>query len=228
MPAVPDMASAPLCPQQGLWSAAWCLLLTTGTLTCDCTVFAWEQMMPQARATLEPLWSMLFLLPPITIAGGWIDVAWEKLRKATSEAITRAAPVVSKRIEAELEARRAAFIDRFPQHASLLPAGEFVNLVGTIAWLAVSLMLTWRFAKAFGDGGNRHQRSFSSRIEAADTWQGCALKFELLVDESGWPCTCSPTTTYVRCSCKPTSEAWTCESLLTMSTRRHTEHRHGW
>jgi len=123
---------------------------------------------------------MLFLLPPITIAGGWIDVAWEKLRKATSEAITRAAPVVSKRIEAELEARRAAFIDRFPQHASLLPAGEFVNLVGTIAWLAVSLMLTWRFAKAcwgrrqqapevffFPDRSGRHVARLCSEIRAA-------------------------------------------------------------
>jgi len=156
---------------------AWFLVATTGALARDCAVFASELTMPPAaRATLESLWGML----PITAARGWIDVAGARFWKATSEAFSRVAPSVTRRAAAELEAKRAAFIDRFPQHAGLLPAGELVNLVGTVAWLAVSLMLIWRLAKAcwgrrqqapevlfFPDRSGRHVARLCSEIRAA-------------------------------------------------------------
>eukprot|EP00419_Tripos_fusus_P002059 CAMPEP_0172679950 /NCGR_PEP_ID=MMETSP1074-20121228/16420_1 /TAXON_ID=2916 /ORGANISM="Ceratium fusus, Strain PA161109" /LENGTH=209 /DNA_ID=CAMNT_0013498195 /DNA_START=70 /DNA_END=696 /DNA_ORIENTATION=- len=175
------MAGLPFCPENGLWRTAWCLVAMTGSVARDCAVFAAEQIMPQsAWATVEPLWRMLCLLPPITAARGWIDVAGERLWKATSDAFSLAAPAMSKRIALELEAQRAAFIDRFPQYASLLPAGDLVNLVGTFIWLAFSFMLVWRLAKRcsgrrpqapevffFPDRSGRHVARLCSEIRAA-------------------------------------------------------------
>mmetsp|Transcript_98139 Transcript_98139/g.189515 ORF Transcript_98139/g.189515 Transcript_98139/m.189515 type:complete len:356 (-) Transcript_98139:184-1251(-) len=181
MVAVPDMAGLPFCPENGLWRTAWCLVAMTGSVARDCAVFAAEQIMPQsAWATLEPLWRMLCLLPPITAVGGWMDMAGAKLWKATSDAFTLAAPSTSKRIAAELEAQRTAFTNRFPQHVSLLPAGELVNLVGTIAWLALFFMLIWHLANCcwgrrlqapevffFPDRSGRHVARLCSEIRAA-------------------------------------------------------------
>jgi len=127
--------------------------------------------MPQAGAVLEALLPVSVATVAAS-AQGWVDIAGARLWKA--------APAVSKRIAAELEAQRAAFVDRFPQYAGLLPAGELVNFVGTIAWLVISLMLLCRLAKAccgrrqqapevffFPDRSGRHVARLCSEIRAA-------------------------------------------------------------
>jgi len=181
MAALPDMAGGPFCPEAGLWNTAWCLVATTGALLRDCTAFATEQMMPQAaHAALESIGDMFLLLPPISASRGRIEVAGTMLWKAVSESFSRAAPALSKRIASEVEVQRAAFINRFPQYAHLLPAGELVNLVGTVAWLAISLVLVWRLVKGFWgqrrqapevlffpDRSGRHVARLCSEIRAA-------------------------------------------------------------